>query len=313
MADLDTNETNEVTVADELGINKLKVNSDGSAAVKGKNKVSTNNSSASTLGISGVFTGTGEDVTDVGMITINVFANQASAADGLSIQFSSDNTNWDHTDEFTVPINTGKTYTVQRVAKFFRIVYTNGVIAQTAFRLQVIFSPFAHKGSTHRISDSLTTEDDAELVKAVLAGEDTDTGDFDNVKVTNGRLLVSQEIIAPAGTTIVDELVFSSVATTSGSDSLYTITNGTTLTIQFLQATSEDATGGSVIELFEDPNGDLSVLNRLGLPIIVNGSFIGAVIAEQFTGDGTRRIVMRRRGFTASARDVGSRWIGFEE
>lgn len=313
MADISNNEKDRFVIEDGTNGYDLVINSDGSAAVKSKNTVSTNNSSSTPLGISGSFPGTGEDVTNVGMITINVYSDQASATDGLSVEFSSDNSNWDHTDTFSVPAAIGKTYTVQRVAQYFRIVYTNGIVAQTVFRLQTIFSPFAHKGSTHRINDSISTEDDAELVKSILSAEDTDTGTFDNVKSTDGRLLVSQEVVAPAGTTAIDEQAFGDVSTTSGTDTIYTITNGTTLTIQLLHATAEDETGGSLVELFEDPNGDLSVLNRIGLPLIVNGSFDTEIIGTEYEGDGTRRIVMRRRGYTASAREIGGRWQGFEE
>lgn len=128
----------------------------------------------------------------------------------------------------------------------------------------------------------------------------------------DGRLKTSQIVDTPVGTTEVTQEEFDDVSTTSGDDNTYTITNGETLTIQRFSAGSEEQTGGSVVELYEDPNGDLSVLNIIEA-IFVNGNSRQADVGQQFEGDGTRRIVMRRRGFTGNAREIFARWIGFEE
>lgn len=155
-------------------------------------RVSFMNSSSATLGSSGVFTGTSEDVSEFATISIAVFSNVASATNGLSIQFSVDGTNWDHIDAYTIPAATGKTFTVGRVARYFRVVYTNGGTGQTSFRLQCVLNDDYPKPSSHRIQDSISTQDDAELVKAVLSGEkSTSLGAFENVQTIDGRLLVS--------------------------------------------------------------------------------------------------------------------------
>ncbi len=78
-----------------------------------KGVISTINSSSAPLGIGGVFTGVSEDVTDFGTVEISVYSDVASATDGLSIEFSSDGSNWDHKDVYTVPAATGKNYSVQ--------------------------------------------------------------------------------------------------------------------------------------------------------------------------------------------------------
>jgi len=289
----------------------LTINSDGSAAIKSKGTISTSNSSSSTLGISGVFTGTLEEITDLSTIMVSVFTDEDSATDGLSIQQSVDGTNWDFTDVFTISADTGKNFSIPTFAKFFRIVYTNGTTAQTIFRLQSILKAVSPKPSTHRIQDDISTDDDAELVKAVLTGKTN--GTFINAAVTSsGALKVESTVTAPAAATIVIQENFEDIATTSGSDTLYTITNSTTLTIQLFSAGSEENVGGSVTELFEDPNGDLSVLNRINT-IFTNGANSSELIRQDFTGDGTRRIVMRQRGYTASAREMFGRWQGFEE
>jgi hypothetical protein len=160
-----------------------------------KGVISTVNSSAVPLpadtgGNDHIFTGVAEDVTDFGTVEISVYSDVASATDGLSIEYSSDGINWDHTDVYTVPAATGKNYSIQRVAKWFRIIYTNGVIAQTEFRLQVIFNQFYIKPSSHRIQDTITDEDDAELVKAVIAGPDENEV-FQNARVNSEGFLIT--------------------------------------------------------------------------------------------------------------------------
>ena len=151
-------------------------------------RVSAANSSTATLGVGGVFTGTAEDVRAYPTLTVSVFSDVASATNGLSIQFSSNGTNWDHTDTFTIPAATGKVFTIGRVAQFFRLVYTNGGTGQAAFRLQVILNESDVKPSSHRIQDGIVNDDDAELVKSVLTGQNN--GAFENVKTNAGRLQV---------------------------------------------------------------------------------------------------------------------------
>jgi hypothetical protein len=62
------------------------------------------------------------------------------------------------------------------------------VIAQTEFRLQIIFNQFYIKPSSHRIQDNIGDDDDAELMKSVITGEDPDSI-FRNVKTNNEAAL----------------------------------------------------------------------------------------------------------------------------
>lgn len=127
---------------------------------------STVNSTTTPLGISGVFTGISEDITKFAEVRISIFADQASATDGLSIQQSSDGVNWDTTDVYTIPASTSKTFGVGAVQKFFRIVYTNGVVAQTAFRVSVKLNVTITKPSSVRTQDGRSNENDFEEVMA---------------------------------------------------------------------------------------------------------------------------------------------------
>jgi hypothetical protein len=152
--------------------------------------ISSDNSTATILDPAGVnvFTGSSEEVVNHGVIIVSVYSDVESATDGLSVQFSTDNTNWDHTDTFTIPAGTGKTFSFQTAARYFRVMYTNGAVIQAQFRLQTILKPYYVKPSSHRVGDSIVAEDDAELAKAVITGL-TPSGVFDNVKLSSENAL----------------------------------------------------------------------------------------------------------------------------
>lgn len=140
------------------------------------------NSTATPLAIGGTFTGSWYNMLHFGIIYVSVYSNVASAVDGLEIQQSTDGINADHSDKFTLDAATGKNFSINPHAKYMRIVYTNGAAAQSTFRLQTIVK-CTGKSSSHRIQDSISTDDDAELAKAVITGE-TPAGNFVNFAAT---------------------------------------------------------------------------------------------------------------------------------
>lgn len=126
--------------------------------------ISISNSSTANLAANAVFTGTAEDISEYSTIMVTIFADQASAVDGLQILQSSNGVDWDYGDKFTIPANTGKTFSAGVTAKFFRIIYTDGSTATTVFRLQVLFSKAAKKNSSVRPQDGRSNENDFEEV-----------------------------------------------------------------------------------------------------------------------------------------------------
>ena len=150
--------------------------------------VDSNNSTATPLGIGGVFTGTATEILKDAILFINVYTDVASATDGLMIEQSSDGTNWDHDDVFTVPAGGGKNYSINPFARYYRIVYTNGAVGQSSFRLQAIQKEMNAKPSSHRIQDAIVDDDDAELVKAVLSAKIEGDG-FVNIQATESENL----------------------------------------------------------------------------------------------------------------------------
>lgn len=158
--------------------------------------VSANNSTTTPLGIDGVFTGIADDMLHYASATIHIFTDEASATDGLSIQWSSDAMNWDHSEEYTVPASAaGKGFFTQAMkeGRYLRIVYTNGGTAQTVFRMQILCSPIPSVSEVQPLDLAVKDENDALLVRSVLAAQKPDTT-YTNINATaGGNLKVSIE------------------------------------------------------------------------------------------------------------------------
>jgi len=179
-----------VFITDSSTGDTASVNSEGQLHVVQEGKVDPANSTTTVLDPGGVnvFTGTAVNTLEFAVIQVSVFASHASATDGLSVEFSTDGTNWDNTDEYTIPAAKGKTFSFQPSGMFYRVVYTNGGTLQTAFRLQSQLKKTYIKPSSHRIQDSIIGDDDAELQKAVLTAKDPD-GVFVNIQATSSENL----------------------------------------------------------------------------------------------------------------------------
>ncbi len=142
--------------------------------------ISTDNSSTATLAADAVFTGTGEDVTRFSSLTITSISNVDSAASGVSLEFSPDNTNWDTKLVGHIKAKSQHTHTLRVTNKFFRVVYTNGSTTQASFRLQTLFHstnslPFINRvGQPQGTIDTLpvrqTTEVDLDYARKHMPG-----------------------------------------------------------------------------------------------------------------------------------------------
>lgn len=142
------------------------------------------------LGSNATFSGAWCNITQAAMLTIAVFADQNSAANGLKFQWSSDGTNIDLSEDSIIIANTGRAFSLTPRAPYFRIEYTNGASAQSVFRLHV----HLHTGGTglisHPLSKSLDDNNFAQTVRSVLTGKKSDET-YRSVAVSDsGKLLV---------------------------------------------------------------------------------------------------------------------------
>ena len=152
---------------------------------KNRGTLSINNSTTTSLGAGETFTGIADDIKDYTAINIAIWADKASATDGLSIEWSQEGTNWD--EKMTVSIGASKTesYEFGVRARYFRLVYTNGAVAQTAFRLQVIFHPVRTREGARCLCVDIDPREFAKTVRAVLAAKKPD-GTYKNIHATTG-------------------------------------------------------------------------------------------------------------------------------
>lgn len=141
---------------------------------------SAGNSTTAALGSNAVFTGTWEDISDVASVQFIAFADQASAASGFSIQWSPDGVNADVTEATALSASVGRAFSLTPRGRFFRIVYTNGAVAQGAFRLRTVYHVNG-VGLISRLMSATITEDNfAQNVRAFLAGKNA-AGNFNNL------------------------------------------------------------------------------------------------------------------------------------
>ena len=131
------------------------------------------------------------------------------------------------------------------------------------------------------------------------------------VTTHTGRLLVSQEPpSAPPETTSIKQTEYGLV---SGShDNVYVIPNGETFILQrFMAGSIEAAIGGSSVELWYDPDGDAGVNMEIIDVLFVNGTSDFHDLHEDYIGDGTKRIIMRRNKIGGGSTTIFGRWEGY--
>ena len=156
------------------------ITSFGSRGFGGTGFVSTDNSSTATLAGDAVFTGTGEDVSRFSSIFVNYDASVNAAPSGLSMQFSSDGTNWDQQFIGDLGAEDEQVHRLTVIAKFFRVVYTNGTTTQSSFRLQTIYhtdnsnNPLSRTGQPQDSVDNvlvrLSTDIDLDFARKHIEG-----------------------------------------------------------------------------------------------------------------------------------------------
>jgi hypothetical protein len=128
---------------------------------------------------------------------------------------------------------------------------------------------------------------------------------------TSNRLIVSANAtVVPAASTEVLRTAQSDLTGTS--DDVYTITNGKVLTVSRFAGGAEGNSGKRTkCELYYDPAG-----TGIGMTLLramyLGGTNYEFSLDDEFTGDGTRAIRMRRERLDGAADEVFAAWNGFE-
>jgi len=167
--------------------NNDEINEDNPLIVREQAFTSSNNTTkiplpADTGGDDHIFTGDSEEVLQFGTVLLAIYSDVISANNGFCIENSSDGITWFNGDEYSyISPGVDKTYSFQATRKYWRVVYANGISAQSIFNLEVQLKPGYVKPSSHRLGDTLSPEDDAELIKSNIIAKSTIDGSFENI------------------------------------------------------------------------------------------------------------------------------------
>jgi len=153
------------------------------------------NSSTDVLTAGETFTGEWELIKDYAIIKVFISSDQAGAIGGLIFQQSPDMVDIDN-EVYEYTNSTPKLFTPNPVAKYFRILYTNGTADQTRFSLATIYSYVYAKPTSHRLGDRVTGNDDAELTKSVVAFRDENDDTYHNIGTQHAMPVDSGSIFA---------------------------------------------------------------------------------------------------------------------
>lgn len=99
------------------------------------NRVDMNNNTTVALPANTNFTGAATDLSSFGAISLIVKTDAPSASKGFLIQYSPDGSDWHTGEAYTVPSNSEKFYTPPVWSRYYRVVYSNGAVANTNFAI----------------------------------------------------------------------------------------------------------------------------------------------------------------------------------
>lgn len=214
--------------------------------------ISAANSSTANLAAGAVFTGTSEEVTQYTSVTVSIYTSHVNATDGLQMQQSMDGTNWDIIDAYNIPATTGKTFAVHCVARYFRLVYTNGATATTSLRIQTIYHLVSPMQSSVRPQDGRGNDNDMGEELAYMMGYNGTS--WDRVRTLAGAVAISGSQAATTSASWTSATAANTAITAN-------VTGYNTVSVSAVQGTN--ITGGAIS--FEVSNN-----NTDWLPIALN-------------------------------------------
>jgi len=177
----------------------------GNLMVQGRHLTSTSNSTTTPLAGDGVYTGTGEIIAAYQATHISIVTDVDSAVNGLEIQYSQDNTNWDNVETHTVIGGKPEQIVSPHNGLYFRLKFTNGSVAQSYLRVQVMHHGMPIGNKLERIDGDIQDNHMVQSVRALLAGKGSN-GSYYNVETNRDNSIK---------TSVVERDVFENLITTS--------------------------------------------------------------------------------------------------
>jgi len=237
------------------------------------------NSSTSQLGNGGTFVGTGVDCIGYSAVAITVHSDRDSATDGMRFQFSTDNTNWDDSYDWTMDVSESSTRRFQFpvTARYFRVNYTNGTTTTTEFRCQTILHRQNILTSIHRLKDEASSDRSAQVVKTAIIAQRTGgpTTKFIPVEADpGGNLKTALGASIPAGTNNIGDVDVLSSALPTGAATEATLAT---------RATAAAQTDGTQKSQVVDSTGDSLEIDGSGRAAIQNQPNMDVALSTRAT------------------------------
>lgn len=274
--------------------------------------ISTNNATTTPLNASQTYTGTADEVTEFSTVTVSVCTDQNSVDNGLQMQFSSDGIDWGISYDVSVLGGISFTRTLTCVARYFRVVYTNGGTNQTEFCLQTIYSTGKSNKTTHRQpTGELVQLSPMELYTQNIENTDREVvptaSDFDGnmcVRIMDplsafGKLATSSSYTV-SGLTFQYNINTALVTpTTTGSATITQSGNEAILSTGTTTGSTAVLTGNRILTYIPGKGVDIKFTAIFGTPVAGTTQYIGYGTSDDgfFYGyNGTTFGILRRSG-----------------
>jgi hypothetical protein len=151
----------------------------------------TTNSTMTTLAVSGVFTGTWQELSGFTAVQMSCLADVGGT---IAVQFGITKKQADFTQTIPVTAAVLCNRTFSAMSKYFRVVYTNGSVIQASFSLLTTLS-YGKPSNMVALSDTLVDTQNAEIVRSVLSAH-TQSSEFKVLSMNERGMLR----VAPAST-----------------------------------------------------------------------------------------------------------------
>lgn len=193
MADVNSNGViaQEVTIFDKDGV-PISADNPLAIGIAENGYISAGNTTEVNLAAGATFEGAFDNMLEYAGGRVLVYSSHASAANGLEVWCSKDGNNGFIEDKYTIKAATPKTFTITN-APFVKIRYTNGGTQTTTLKICTIFMKNLSVASSHRVQDTLSEDDDGQLVVSVMKLRTAQDNYVSGAATNSGNFKVSLE------------------------------------------------------------------------------------------------------------------------
>lgn len=265
------------------------------------------------LGANATFTGAWRDCTDFVSVALGVYTDQDSATNGLKYQFSADGINVHHEHSYTyLASSNGTGYSVPIEFRFYRVVYTNGTVAQTVLRIISTLKQSALFPSSYKITQSIGDQTQALMTRSVIVGQTTaQGGGYVNVKVnSSGALTTETTLSASSGTRIGTVAIDQTTDGTTNKVSVGNFPSGFTVsqaTATNLKTQAEAYQGGVAVSSTNPLQVTLANTGANTNALKVDGSSVTQPVSITHTGQYAQSLTINSSSATTLSAPTGAK------